>query len=97
MEQDMLVLGYKGYDFVQEGNKVSGAKVHMINLNASNEQLLKGNIPVTQNFELAFVNQLPYFPGVYKAKFEMVPGKNGKATLECTSLTPVKKVDFTKC
>lgn len=98
MEQEILVLGWKGFDFLDDKNKqVTGSKVHYVFLNGSNEQLAKGNLPMAQSFDLQFSQSLlTVVPAIYKAKFDLVPGKGGKANLQITSLTLVNDVNFSE-
>lgn len=95
MELTILLLGYKGYQFEQDGKTVSGAKISYIS-NRTEQENVKGYLPVQENVELGFASQLDYPTGVYKAKLEILPAKNNSITLKIMSLSPVKEVDLTK-
>lgn len=96
MEKEVLILGYKGYKFENEGKEVQGAKISYI-ADSINECYSKGFLPLQENIDLSLAENIKNsVPGLFKVTYVMVAGKNNKPSLVISSLSPIKKIDLKK-
>lgn len=93
---EMLLIGWKGYSFTQsDGQKVEGAKITLVPLNAVlKNSLQEGYLPIQETLELDVARSLEV-PGIYNVGYTMLPGRNNKPTMQLSTLDFVRKVDFT--
>lgn len=78
MEDKILILGIKPYNFVNKetGEVISGTKVSYISKHKSEH----GHLPIQISVDETIVKDITKFPGVYNCNYAMLPGKNNKPT-----------------
>lgn len=95
MEQNVLIIGYKSYNFTNDKGEVqSGVKVSYLTTESYRENE-RGFLPIQQSMPYDFFNKLKG-PGLYKAKFSMVSGSGNKPKIDISDFEFVKSVDFSK-
>lgn len=90
----VLVIGYKTYSFKNDNDeKVEGIKVSFLGERARglNET---GYLPLQASLKIDMLSRFKEVPGLYDAKFEMVPGKGNKPTLALTDFEFTKPIDL---
>lgn len=97
MEELMLVTGYKDICFKDANDKeIDMIKITCFSKNPGADSV--GFLPlqlVYQGQQKKEVGRaLTRVPGLYRAKYSMIPGKNNKPTLEITDFEFAKEVDF---
>ena len=92
----VLVTGIKTYNFTNKetGECIQGTKVSFLNSNPSNGQTEVGFLPMQSSLPLESSRDFKDIPGIYDAKFELVPGKGGKATLAVTGFEFIKPISI---
>ena len=93
MEQEILCLGWSGYNFKQDGETIKGAKLSYISNYAVNEDLKKGYLPTKVSFNMEQLKGID-FPCLAVGKFVFVPDSKGTPVVTLASITPKKKVDI---
>lgn len=97
MEELMIVTGYKDINFKDSNdNEIDMIKLTCFSKNPGNDAI--GFLPL----QLVYRDQqkkdvcrsLTRVPGLYRAKYSMIPGKNNKPTLEITEFEYVNDIDF---
>lgn len=69
----VVVLGANRYSFEDRETKreIEGCKVHYVGINAESSQNQIGMVPLSENMEYGYFNQLGTVPGVYEATVEL--------------------------
>ncbi|MFQ7001874.1 MAG: hypothetical protein ACLRRH_11425 [Clostridium sp.] len=92
MEQEILCLGWSGYNFKQDGETIKGAKLSYISDYSVNEDLKKGYLPTKVSFSMEQLKGID-FPCLAIGKFIFIPDSKGNPVVTLVSITPKKKVD----
>lgn len=92
MEQEILCLGWSGYNFKQDGETIKGAKLSYISNFCINEDLKKGYLPNKVSFSMDQLKGID-FPCLATGKFIFVPNSKGEPVVTLVGITPNKKVD----
>ena len=92
----VLVTGIKTYNFTNKdtGEVIQGMKVSFLNGQPSSGQNEVGFLPMQSSLALECSKDFKEIPGIYEAKYELVPGKGNKATLAITGFDFVKAVSI---
>lgn len=93
MEQEILCLGWSGYNFKQDGETIKGAKLSYISNFSINDDLKKGYLPTKVAFNLEDLKNID-FPCLATGKFIFVPNSKGDPVVTLVGITPKKKVDI---
>lgn len=90
----VLVTGIKTYNFTNKetGEVIQGMKVNFLNALPSTAKNEVGFLPMQSSLALECEKDFKEIPGIYDAKYELVPGKGNKATLAITGFEFVKPV-----
>ena len=95
MNENVLVLGYKGTDFVNnQGDRIKSCKVTYIPSFKSTNELCAGYLPLQIKLEDEIKNSLKDVPGIYKPIYTMIPGANNMPKPVLTGLEFVKSVEL---
>lgn len=95
MNENVLVIGYKGTDFVNsQGSRVKTCKVTYIPSFKAKDELSNGYLPIQIKLEEDIRNSLKEVPGIYKPVYTMVPGANNMPKATLTGLEFVKGADL---
>ena len=77
--EEILILGASWYDFKgEDGRNVAGCKLTYLTEEEDNGENRVGLRPMTITAPFALRNDLDVVPGIYAAKFRMVPSSDGK-------------------
>lgn len=93
MEQEILCLGWSGYNFKQDGETIKGAKLSYISDYSVNEDLKKGYLPTKVSFSMEQLKGID-FPCLAIGKFVFIPDSKGNPVVTLVGITPKKKVDI---
>ena len=93
MEQEILCLGFNGYDFKQDGERLKGAKLSYISNYRVSEDLKKGFLPISIKFSLESLKDID-FPCLASGRSEFIPDSKGNPVATLVAITPKKKVDI---
>lgn len=93
----VIVTGYKDMNFEdKDGKSIDMIKISFLSQNNGNDSV--GFLPIQQSFmdddKKEILTSLKNVPGLYKAEYDIVPGKNNRATLTIVGFTYVKDVDL---
>jgi len=95
MEQNVLIIGYKSYNFTDDNGVIqSGVKVSYLSCE-SNKDNERGFLPIQQTMPYEFFNRLKG-TGLYKAHFNMVSGSGNRPKIEISNFEFVRNVDLSK-
>lgn len=93
MEEKILIIGKNNpYSFVDEktGQVIEGQKISYL----SSQKNENGHLPIQVSLSLELAKKVDKAPGVYNAKFAMVPGKQNKPTITLVDLTFLTSYDL---
>lgn len=93
MEQEILCLGWSGYNFKQDGETIKGAKLSYISNFAVDEDLTKGYLPTKVSFSMEQLKGID-FPCLATGKFIFIPDSKGVPKVSLVGITPIKKVNI---
>lgn len=93
MEQEILCLGWSGYNFKQDGDIIKGAKLSYLSNFSISEDLKRGFLPSKLSFNMEQLKGID-FPCLAVAKFVYIPDSKGNPVPNLVSITPKKKVDI---
>ena len=87
-----LVLGVRRYSFKDDdGERVEGAKLHYLTLDASEDEDLdvdqRGEIPFEVSAPLGLYDKLGEVPAFYDVDFRQRPGRGGRPTLQAAGVS----------
>lgn len=89
----VIILGAKTYRFENDKKDiVEGAKISYIGEMMSTKQNEVGFMPLQSSLNLQTLATLKDIPGLYEVKYDMVPGRNNKPTLEISGFDFIKPV-----
>lgn len=96
MEEKVLILGYKSYNFTNKdtGEVISGTKVSFVSSNVSNSDNEKGLLPIQISVNEELAKGLMSAPAVYKVKYGMLPGKGNKPNISIIGFEFVNNYEF---
>lgn len=95
MNENVIVIGYKGTDFENsQGKRIKSCKVTYIPSFKSTNELSAGYLPLQIKLEEEIKSSLKDVPGIYKPIYSMIPGANNMPKPVLTGLEFVKAVDF---
>lgn len=95
MEQEVIILGYSGYDFKQDGEILRGAKISYITKDLLSADLKQGFLPNQIAFDLDILkNNKIQFPCLARLRFNIVPDSKNKPQLFCAGIEFLNSVDF---
>ncbi|NFL40095.1 hypothetical protein [Clostridium botulinum] len=100
MDNLVLITGYKKYNFKNDsGEQVKGAKLTYIpEARDITDVNVVGYLPLQATInDDSIINGLVEVPGLYEAKYKMIPGKNNKAEIKLTGFEFVQPCDFKSC
>lgn len=90
----VIVTGYKTYSFKNDNDeKVEGIKVSFLGERARG-LTETGYLPLQSSLKVDMLSRFKEVPGLYDAKYEMIPGKGNKPTLALTDFEFIKPVDL---
>lgn len=93
MEEKILILGKnKAYSFTDEktGQVFEGQKISYI----SSQKDENGHLPIQVSLSLELAQKVDKLPGVYKAKYGVVPGKGNKPSVTLVDLEFLSSYEF---
>ena len=97
MKQNVLVTGYKKYDFKNnEGEVVKGFKLSYLSEDSDSDgENIKGYLPRQASIsDMSLINELIEVPGVYEMNMKTVVGSNNKEGLKLVGMKLIKPSDF---
>lgn len=95
MNENVLVIGYKGIDFENgQGKRIKNCKVTYIPNFKVKDELSHGYLPIQIKLEEDIKNSLKEVPGIYKPIYTMLPGSNNMPKPTLTGLEFVKSADL---
>lgn len=92
----VLITGFKAYSFNNKDTNelIQGVKVSFLPMEQAKGQSECGYLPMQSSLNLECAKDLKEVPGIYNAKYEMVPGKGNKPTLALTGFEFIKPVSL---
>lgn len=91
----VIILGAKTYRFENDKKEiVEGAKVSYLSEMMSTKTNEVGYMPLQSSINLQTFSELKDIPGLYEVKYDMIPGRNNKPTLELVGFDFIKKVSL---
>lgn len=91
----VIILGSKSYRFENDKKEiVEGAKISYISEMKSTKQNEVGYMPLQSSVNVQTLSTLKDVPGLYEAKYDMIPGRNNKPTLELVGFDFIKPVSL---
>lgn len=89
----VIILGAKTYCFENDKKEIiEGAKISYLGELQSTKQNEVGYMPLQSSLNLQTLATLKDIPGLYEVKYDMVPGRNNKPTLEISGFDFIKPV-----
>lgn len=97
MNNLVIITGYKDMSFKDsDGENIDMLKLTCLTQNGGKDSV--GFLPIQQTYmnenKTTILRSLKDVPGVYSAKYDMVPGKNNKPTLELVGFDFIKPLDL---
>lgn len=92
----VLITGFRAYNFKNDstGELVQGVRISFLTSEKAKGQNECGYLPMQSSLNLESAKDLKEVPGIYNAKYEMVPGKGNKPTLALTGFEFIKPVSL---
>lgn len=97
MKQEVLLTGFKKYDFKNsDGETVKGAKIsYLLSDKDSDGDNITGHLPRQASIkDLSLITSLQDVPGVYELNFKTVAGANNKDELRIVGFEFIQPVNL---